>query len=440
MKAWATITIVLIMVVLGSGQKPISLQEAIDYALANHPQIRLSALDIEDAQLQIEENRAFGLPKISFITSVEKRLALPVSLLPASFLDPSAPEDSVTELEFGQKADITGMLDVQSMVFDFSYFVGLRAARTFKDVTQEEFLSKQIEIKHQVIEAYLPILVLNENEIILDKNVENIDKLLYETEELYKAGFLEELEVDRLRLSRANLILQKDNLKRQREQGFNYLKFTMGYPMGEEISTAGTIDEIFVPATSGELEDKFDHFTRKDYRALDLRQKLNEINEQYNKSTFYPYFSAYGAFSINGQGDKIFGSELIWNDASFIGLKATIPIFDGLAKKSKFERSKVGTERIKSAKSQLESAIDLEVANARTSYNNSLALLRNSEENLALAEKIYETTKIKYQEGVGSSVELTQAEQALYQSQRNNIQAKYELLRSKSLIDKAYGK
>ena len=430
----------LLFVFIAEGQKPISLQEAIDYAMANHPQIRLSTLDIEVAQLQIEENRAFGLPKVNLYTTVERRLALPVSLLPASFIDPTAPDDAVTELEFGQKADITAMLDIQSMVFDFSYFVGLRAARTFKQVTEEELFSKQIEIKHQVIEAYLPILVLNENELILEKNVENIDKLLYETEELYKAGFLEELEVDRLRLSRANLILQKDNLKRQRDQAYNYLKFTMGYPMGEVITTVGSIDEMFVPASSSELDENFDHFRRKDYSALDMRQKLNEINEQYNKSTFYPYFSAYGAFSMNGQGNSVFGSELIWNDASFIGLKATVPIFDGLAKKSKFERAKVGTERIKSAKDQLKSAIDLEVANARTSYNNSLALLENSEENLALAEKIYETTRIKYQEGVGSSVELTQAEQALYQSQRNNIQAKYELLRSKALIDKAYGK
>ena len=59
---------------------------------------------------------------------------------------------------------------------------------------------------------------------------------------------------------------------------------------------------------------------------------------------------------------------------------------------------------------------------------------------MELAEKIYETTQLKYREGVGSSVEINQAEQSLFDSQSNYIRSRYDLLVSKMDLDRALGK
>ena len=433
------IILVLTLLTTLSAQRTMTLDQAIRFAQQNHMDVQIAQLDIDDAQLQIEENRAFGIPKVNFYANLERRLRLPVSLLPARFIDPDAGDDEFAKIAFGQNVDLSGTLDIQTMIFDFSYFVGLRASRMFREVTKEEKLSAENKVKHSVIEAYLPLVVIQENRKILIKNLENVSGLLNEMTELYKAGFVEELEVDRLKLSLANIETTKNNLDRQEQQAYDYLKFIMGFPVNENFEIVETLDELFVPANGDDLDGSFNYNSRKDYFALDMRRQLNELNEQYNKSRYYPFFSAYGVLNVNGQGNRLF-DNLIWTDASFIGLKATVPIFDGFEKRSKLARAKINTEKIQIAKNQLKNAIDLEISTARNTYLSAQALVENGEKNLMLAQKIYDTSKIKYREGVGSSVELSQAEQALYSSQQNLIQAKYELLRAKAMLDKAYGK
>ena len=67
----------------------------------------------------------------------------------------------------------------------------------------------------------------------------------------------------------------------------------------------------------------------------------------------------------------------------------------------------------------LERVIWMEVGNARIAYKSASIKVAEQERNLNLAQRIYDTTQIKYREGVGSSLEITQAEQALFQSQQN---------------------
>jgi len=88
----------------------------------------------------------------------------------------------------------------------------------------------------------------------------------------------------------------------------------------------------------------------------------------------------------------------------------------------------------------LKRGIQLEVINARSVYINALQRLENQNKNVALAERILETTRIKYREGVGSSVEMTQAEQELYRTQGNRLNALYDLALAKAALDKALGK
>ena len=123
-----------------------------------------------------------------------------------------------------------------------------------------------------------------------------------------------------------------------------------------------------------------------------------------------------------------------------VGLSVNVPLYSGGAKKAKLQRAKLDLEKSNNQMRSLERAIWMEVGNARVAYKNAVQRVTDQQKNLDLAQKIYNTTQIKYKEGVGSSLEITQAEQALFQSQQNVIQAKYELLLSKVDLDKALGK
>jgi len=425
-------------VTLAQQAKTLTLESAIQFGMEHSLTIKNAQIDIVDAQQQIVENRAIGLPKLDLGVDYRYNLQLPASLLPARFIDPNAPADEFAELKFGTKNTVTATLNFSSSLFDGTWFVALKAAKVFRDFTTRQYIATQQTVKNDVIQAYLPALIVKENQSILDKNIANLEKLLFETKQLYKEGFAEQLDVDRLELSLANLKVDRDNLNRNLETALNFLKFTIGYPVDEPLEVSDDIHSLLVEATPEELNPGVDYNSRAEYAAAKLNINLNELNINRFRAGYLPTLEAFGSYSQNFQGDKL--SDAFRFPSSLVGLRFSLPIFDGLQKKAQIQRAKLDMEQAINQKIQLERSITLEVENARSNYINAKQATLNQQRTLDLAQKIYDTTQIKYKEGVGSSLELTQAEQGLYDAQRNYTQTLYDLLVAKANLNKALGK
>ncbi len=87
----------------------------------------------------------------------------------------------------------------------------------------------------------------------------------------------------------------------------------------------------------------------------------------------------------------------------------------------------------------LQQGIDLELESAKINLFNAAVALETQKKNILLAEEIYKATKIKYEQGVGSNIEVMAAETALKESQTNYFSALYDALISKVELDKATG-
>ncbi len=417
--------------------KALTLDEAIAYAMHNNISIKNSLLEVEDAQQQIYEQRAVGIPRVNASVDWNYALALPVSLIPSEFL--GGPPGEFEQVQFGTRNNFTAGLEASTLIFDFSYLTGLKAAKKYKVYAGEQLQQQQFEIKYRIIDAYLPALIVQENIETINKNISNIEKLRMETKALYKEGFVEQLDVDRLDLTLTNLATELENLNRQAILVYNVLKFEMGYPMDQEITAVDDMEGLFELATEDELTASVDYNQKPEYQVLSIGKELNEMNVTLQKSGYYPSLSGYANFSGIAQGDDII-NDPIWSKNSYLGLGLKIPIFDGLEKKAKVSRARLDLADVTNRQIELERAITLEVQNARTNYTSAIERWENQKKNVELAERIYETTQIKYREGVGSSIEITQAEQSLFDSQSNYIRSRYDLLVAKKALDKALGK
>jgi outer membrane protein len=445
-----------------------SLQEAIDYALNESITIKNAQISIADAEEQILERRATGLPQLNGNLTFQRYLQVPRQPLPEGFdifgifgqalavdlFDQLTPNTQMAVsdafgssggdnggeegIAFFLKNNFTAALNLDAMVFDGSYFVALRAAKAYRQYTLREFATVQRDITNRVTEAYFPVLLIQQNVELLDKNIKNLDQLLFETKELYKSGFVEQLDLDRLELSLSNLQIERASLVRQKEVAQDNLKFSMGYPLEEAIIISDDLEVLLSQANNQDLATaKADPSRRPEYKLLDEAIGLNELNLKLNQSGYLPSLRAFGTVQQQYQGDDL--STGFWAPAAFIGLTANVPIFDGLMKRSKIQRARLEIEKVRNQQTDLSRSIRLEVANARTNYLNAQERLSNQERNLELAERIYNTTQIKYREGVGSSLEVNQAEQSLYTTQSNYIQAQYDLLLTKARLEMALG-
>ena len=445
--------------------RQMSLEDAIQYALTESIKIKNAQITIANAEQQIIERRAAGIPQLNGSVQFTRYLKVPRQPLPEGFdifnifgqalavdLYDQLSEKTQAALNdafqgsdggndegiaFFLKNNFTAGLNLDAMVFDGSYFIALQAAREFRTYTTREFATKKREVENAVIESYLPVLLIQENIELLDKNITNLEQLFFETKELYKAGFAEQLDIDRQELSLSNLRVERENLVRQKQLAMENLKFNMGYPLDEPLVIADDLSQMLVDATPDALTSNFDPARRPESELLDQAITMNEFNIKLNRAGYLPSLRAFGTYQQQYQGDDL--KNGFWAPSAFVGLSLNVPIFDGLDKKAKIERARLDLELARNQKKDLARAITLEVKNSRTNYLNADQRLQSQKKNLGLAERIYETTQVKYREGVGSSLEVTQAEQSLYASQSNYMQAMYDLLLAKARLDMALG-
>jgi outer membrane protein len=423
-------------------QTVLTLDQAVAFARDNHQQVQLARLNIEDAAAQITERRAIGIPQLSADIGYTRFLALPVTILPVEFgLDPNTGQpnpDFDREVRFGVKNNLTGTLALRSMLFDPSYFVGLQAARAYRDYTAQELVSVQRETRHQVIEAFLPVLLVNEQVINLDDNLTNLQRLRDETAALHAEGFAELLDVERLDLSIYTLRTERESVISQRENLLHYLKMAMGWPMDKALDVQGSLDELLTQAGREVVQGKADYQSWPEYRVAEQGLELARLNVRLNKFGYMPSLDAFANIQRMYMGDNF--SDGVWANAALAGLGLKVPIFDGLLTHARIQRAEVTRKNSEVQIEMLRQQIDLSIQNARNHYQTMVERLRNQERNLALAEKIYQTTRTKYREGVGSSLEINQAEQALFTAQRQHTQARFDLIQAMFRLEKASGK
>lgn len=443
-----------------------TLEEAVQYALENSYTIRNAQITIADAEEQIIERRSAGLPQVNGGLTYQHYLAVPRQPLPEgfdifgifgqalavdlydqlmpmtqaavdnAFAGQGSSDSGEQGIAFFLRNNFTASVSVEAMIFDGSYFVALQAAREYRKYTKREYEAKQRDVRNAATEAYLPVLLIQENIELLDKNIKNLNQVLFETKALYKEGFVEQLDIDRQQLSLSNLQIERENLVRQKEVALTNLKNTIGYPIAEPLVVADDLGEMKVEAEQL-LAMEVRPEQRPEVALIDQAIQMNELNIKLNKSGYLPSLNAFGTAQQQYQGDDF--ETGFWAPAAFVGLNVNVPIFDGFRKKAQIQRARLDLERTRNQRQELLRGIKLEVSNARTNYENAAQRLQSQEQNLELAQRIYDTAQIKYREGVGSSLEVTQAEQGLYATQSNYMQSLYDLLLAKERLEMAIG-
>lgn len=450
----------ILLVFLASGassQNIFSLDEAVDYAIQKNQSIRLAEMEVEDANAQITEFKAIGLPQLNGSVNYQYYIELPVNpvedfITPSVYrvleeegvpgVDPFVGPPEVFEFTFFQRNNLNAGLETSWLVFDGSYLSGLKAAKMYRELTRKSLDVTEERIRADVTKAYMNILIAEENKKTLQKNLDNISKSLSEIEAYYKEGLVEQLDVSRIELSYENVRTEYEKLDQFIDISYNLLKFQMNYPLSEEIELSEDLT-ILVDRLKIEAVDIFadiDYYNRAEYAQIEASIKLNELNVERLKNGYLPTLRAKANYNRLLQRANLFdGDELGFIPQASVSLGIDVPIFDGFMKKGQIQQARLDVERIQIQKSEFERAMNLQVQNARLQYINAKKTLENRERALEIVEDIFDKTSIKFREGVGSSIELTQAELQLYEAQSNYINALYELLLSKTDLDIALG-
>ena len=413
------------------GQKSMSLSDCMDYALANHAEIRIAEYNMKDADWQIKENRAVAFPQIGLGLHANRFIQQPA--LPAEALGFGEPGQKIT---FALKNDIGGTISFNQLLFDNKYIATIKAAKMYKDYAAIQFQGVVEKLRNRVTDAYIPALVVAEGVRILDKNIESQKKLVFETKANYQAGFVEQLDVDRLEYALTTFETDRESLIRQRDKLIDVLKFTINMPNAEEITLLDDVDRLLAIYGDINIEEKLDYMNRPDYVASLKATELNDIQTDAFRKDWWPVLSFFGSYDPTFQGND----ELFWIPSAIVGVQLNMPIYDGGYYKAKEERSVIQSLKVVEQRKMLTMSYDLQIETARKDYYSTKQKMEDREQSLNLAERIFETSETKFRQGVGSSFEVTQAQAGLYRSQADLVNARFDYLKSLVAFKQALGK
>lgn len=448
-----------------SAQQSFTLDQCIDYALKNSINVQNSVLDEQIAAAKVKETIGLGLPQISATSSIVHNPKLSrffttytgsggfigdLSGVPGIQVGDVIAARNFFQLQSSGGASVTA----NQLLFNGSYLVGLQASSVYKELAVKTGNQTKEQIIQQVMKAYYGVLINKERINLFANNIARVDSLLRNTKALNQSGFAEAIDVDRIQVTLNNLLSERNKFLNLNELGLELLKFQMNYPMDQTLEVVGNINEVQVDTNLERSKEGWDYKIRPDYQVLETNRKLQALNVKNQQAAFMPTLNAFATWGYSTQSPQLGGlfktnSKITdngtlgpdkWYDYSQIGISLNVPIFSGMQRQYRLQQEKIALQKIDNGFKSLKNGIDLEIKQASLIFENAISTLETQRANMDLANRVAQVTKIKYEQGVGSNIEVIDAENSLRQAQTNYYGAMFDAMIAKVDLDKAYGK
>jgi outer membrane protein TolC len=413
-----------------------SLQQCVQYALDHQHDVRNARLAQQYASEQVRENTGKLLPHANITGGFTDNLKLATSMIPDIA---SGNYDHKIPVQFGNKytSSVTG--EVDQTVFNSNYFLGLKAARVYQELSVKSLAATAITTRVNVTKAYYNVLVNEEGIRISRSNVQELKKSLQDIRAKYQAGIAETVDVNRIEVQANSAVTGVNNQERLLAYSLQELKFQMGLPQDATLTLTQTVDDfkrgLTVADTTG-----FSPADRPEYTMQQIQTQLDQLSLKSTKLSFLPSLSAYVNYGFNWFSPQFSNLYHKGYGNSALGLSLSFPLFNGTERIHQTNEARITLEQSMNDLDNLDQQIRLQVRSAYVQYLNNRDQLATQQGNMKLTQGVYDRIKYKYDQGVSSSLDLLSAENELQQAQSNYIDALLNALVSSVDLEQAMGK
>jgi outer membrane protein TolC len=302
--------------------------------------------------------------------------------------------------------------------------VGLQARKTALGYNQAVIEQTKERIKDSAYKRYYAILIAQEQLRFLNESLIRLQTLYHDDSIMFKNGFAEKLDLDKVQVQINNLRTNTNAVATGVTLAYAALKFSLGISQRDTVVLK---DELTMETLKREvLSEGFKYEDRAEIRTLNTLQDLQKLDVKRYKMGYLPTVSLAGNYTVNGMGQKFFTEPgTTWFRSSYVGLNVNLPIFTGFQRKYKVIESQLTLEKVSNNIELAKQGIDLEQRVTKEVFINALVNLDIQQRNLVLAQSVYNTTKIKFEQGLGPSFEVLQSDTDYQTAQSSYFNALY---------------
>ena len=395
---------------LGASVRPLTLDEAVTIALKQNRDITIAKLGVSKASSQVTEAFGNALPSLAISAGYNYNIQLPV------FFFPNPQTGEVAPLRFGLTNAYSVNAQVQQILFNSAVFTGIGASKIYEDASEAALDAKVAEVIAETKKRYYRALAATGFVGVAEATFNNVLETRKTIVALFSEGLVAEFDKIRADVAVANT----EPIVIDSRAGANNTLAALQTYLSLDLTDTLTLSQegLDVPMDAA-LRQAMEQ--NLDLKALALQVQVAKEFVSINRSDYFPTIAAFGQWQNQGQSESLTN----WFSASstVVGLNVSMNLFDGLRTSSRVEQASI---EYKTAQQRYDQIIELLKLQVRASLNDvRSAKLRIDVQKTSVSQAArgYEISKIRYTEGTGSLLEITDAETALAQSRVNEINA-----------------
>jgi outer membrane protein TolC len=358
------------------------------------------------------------------------------NLIPATT---QAPTPVLVPFSFQQPWNLSLGATLQQLLFQPDVFVGLQARKTALNLSASAIDQTKEAIKDSAYRRYYAILIAEKQLGFLNESIARLERLYHDDSVMFKNGFAEQLDVDRVQVQLTNLRTSQSVFNNSISLAYAAMKFALGISQKDTVVLKEELTNEIVKENV--LDAGFKYDDRAEIRTLGFNRQLQELDVKRNKLAALPTVALAGNYTVNAIGPKFFTDPATsWLKSSYVGLNVAVPLFDGNQRRYRVKQSQLNVEKVDNTIDKVKQVIDLQQTVSKQSLTNALLNLDAQQRNMTLAESVYNTTKKKFEAGIGSSFEILQAENELQTAQSNYFTGLYNAIIAKIAYQSSLGK
>jgi outer membrane protein TolC len=422
------------------GQQPDSLparvtvDDCVNYALANQPLIQQSYIDELITAQNIKITLAEWLPQVNLTANLQHYLKLPVIFFPNP-ANPTGPKQQVAS----GLTNTSGLLfSANQVIYNTELFYAKKTSRDLKKLALQNTESAKIDLVVNVSKAFYDVLLTQQQIQVLDEDIIRLNKNYTDAYSLYKNGLRAKTDYQRTIISLNNAISQRKSTVESIKTKYAYLKQLMGIPEQKRVNIE--FDSAAVQKQMAIDTLRILNYERRiEYQILQTNISIQQYSASYYKWSFLPSLSAFADYNIIYQNDYF---SRLYSQAfpnSYIGLKLELPIFQGLSRLHNLRKANLQSQRLALNMVNLQYQINTEYTDALSSYKSNLSQMNAALQNSRLASDIFNTIRLQYENGIVTYLEVIVAETDLRTAQLNYLNTLFQVLSSIMDVKKALG-
>lgn len=425
--------VVLLTSIGAQAQNPLTLKESIEYGLKNHNNVRIADYQTEVANQQAREAISGYMPQVNGSSTLDNNIKLQSTLMPAGIFGPEP-----RRVAFGSKYQTTAVASAEQVIYDKSLLIGIKASKPNQVRAELNTKLTKEDIIYEISNSYYQVFVAQEQVALLRDNLERTQQVLNVLKLQRDNGVIQPIEYDRTQVSYNTIQSQLIQAENSLVMAQNQLKFQMGMPLETPLALQ---DSLILTRRPSANSLGFDAKNLTEFQMRETALELQRLDQQRIQAGYLPKLSATARYGTLALGNELLPSFEKFTGFGSIGLRLTVPIFDGFRRSAQVQQSRLNISILEEQQKLSSKAYQLQFNNAVTQLQRAQLNLDNDNQNVELARKVYDVTLLQYKQGTRPLTDLINAENSYRQAQTNYIsslvnayQARLDLERSQGTL------